>query len=119
MSITQNQTNEIKMWVMKPTSSKIRAIPYNDENVTSQFQRNIDYRKFPITADYNEYFIVFFDDDKWGAYNKTATCISHFCNIINPTGNFLIIRKKWVNGEITTVDMGVSPKEFRKIISKK
>jgi hypothetical protein len=59
-----------------------------------------------------DYYVVFFDANDGGKYNASAKWIAPHCQVAS-TGNFIIMRKKWFDGEEKTVEMEITPKEFR------
>lgn len=101
----------MSIWIMSPTEFKIQKTKY-DFQLRSKFPNGFECRQFYIN-DIMEYYVVFFDADNGGAYNKSAKWIAPYCEVA-PTGNFIVMRKKWIEGEELTVDMDITPAEFKK-----
>ena len=98
------------VWVMKPNSPSIQQVKYDFE-LSSKFPNGFECRQFCIT-DIMDYYVVFFDADDSGAYNQSAKWIASHCGVA-PTGNFVVMRKKWFGDEEHTVEMEITPKEFK------
>lgn len=98
------------IWVMKPNSPSIQQVKY-DFKLSTKFPNGFECRQFCIT-DIMDYYVVFFDADDSGAYNQSAKWIASHCGVA-PTGYFVVMRKKWIDGEEHTVEMDITPKEFK------
>ena len=98
------------VWVMKPNSPSIQQVKYDFE-LSSKFPNGFECRQFCIT-DIMDYYVVFFDADDSGDYNQSAKWIASHCGVA-PTGNFVVMRKKWFGDEEHTVEMEITPKEFK------
>ena len=98
------------VWVMKPNSPSIQQVKYDFE-LSSKFPNGFECRQFCIT-DIMDYYVVFFDADDSGDYNQSAKWIAPHCGVA-PTGNFVVMRKKWFGDEEHTVEMEITPKEFK------
>jgi hypothetical protein len=108
-------TETAKVWVMSPDKQVIQKVKYDFE-LRSKFPRGFECRQFCID-DIMDYYVVFFDAEEGGAYNASAKWIAPHCGVA-PTGNFIIMRKKWIETEDDceeyTVEMDITPKEFKK-----
>ena len=98
------------VWVMKPNYPSIQQVKYDFE-LSSKFPNGFECRQFCIT-DIMDYYVVFFDADDSGDYNQSAKWIASHCGVA-PTGNFVVMRKKWFGDEEHTVEMEITPKEFK------
>jgi len=98
------------VWVMKPNSPSIQQVKYDFE-LSSKFPNGFECRQFCI-KDIMDYYVVFFDADNSGDYNPSAKWIAPHCGVA-PTGNFVVMRKKWIGDEEHTVEMEITPKEFK------
>ena len=101
----------MSIWIMSPTNSNIQKVKY-DFQLRSKFPRNFECRQFLIN-DIMDYYVVFFDADDGGQYNASAKWIAPYCGVA-PTGNFIIMRKKWIDDEEFIVEMDISPAQFKK-----
>lgn len=104
------------VWVMSPDKKVIQKRLYDFE-LRSKFPRGFECRQFCIN-DIMDYYVVFFDAEEGGDYNASAKWIASHCGV-EPTGNFVILHKKWIqfsdgDCEEYTVDMDITPKEFKK-----
>ena len=102
-----------KIWLMTPDNNKIQVIKY-DFNIRKYFPNNYECKMIPIN-DIFEYYVIFFDAEDGGYFNNTAKWIAPHCGVV-PTGNFIIVHKKWDMEEEKelTVDMDISVKDFKK-----
>lgn len=100
------------IWLITPDNDKIAQVKYDFKLSTKFRQGHFECRQFLID-DIMDYYVVFFDAENGGAYNASAKWIAPSCGVA-PTGNFIVMRKKWINGEEHTVEMGISPKDFKK-----
>jgi hypothetical protein len=101
------------MWLMTPSNDKIVKCRYTTFNKV--FQNEFDSVQFNIDDDGMEYLVVFFDANDGGVFNQCASWLSKLLRI-PPSGNFVIMRKKWVDGEETTIDIGMTPTEVKRFI---
>lgn len=67
------------------------------------------FQKYVKEGDIMEYFVIFFDAEEGGARNNCVE-LAKICGV-PPTGNFVVMRKKWVDGEEKTIDMGFLPRD--------
>jgi hypothetical protein len=97
---------------MSSNNPAIQVIKY-DFDLRKYFPNGFECRTYLID-DIWEYFVVFFDAENGGLYNKSAKWIAPSCGVV-PTGNFIMMRKKWdrENEEENTIEMGISPKDFK------
>ena len=102
---------ESKVWLMTPDNKNVQSVKYNFK-LASKFPNGFECRQFCID-DIMDYYVVFFDNDNSGAYNASAKWVAPSCEV-SPTGNFIVMRKKWINGTEHTVEMDISPKDFKK-----
>jgi len=115
-----NAPTEIaNVWLMTPNSKNIQKVKY-DFTLSSMFPNNFECRQFCIN-DIDDYYVVFFDAEDGGAFNSSAVWVASYCGVA-PTGNFIIMRKKWFHTEDDyaeyTVEMNITPKELKKIYLK-
>lgn len=101
----------MSIWIMSPNDFKIQKTKYNFK-LRSKFPNGFECKQFCING-IMDYYVVFFDADDSGAYNASAKWIAPYCGVA-PTGNFIIMRKKWIGEEEVTVEIGISPAEFKK-----
>jgi len=106
----EKRTTDI--WYMSPKKPNIRQVKYKFK-LKEKFPRGFEATQFPITEDNMEYYVVYFDADPCGVPNPSAEWIAGACGV-GATGNFIVMRKKWVSGAEHLVDMGITPKEFKK-----
>jgi len=106
------------IWLMTPEKNIIQQVVY-DFKLNTKFPNNFEVKVFPIDG-YKDYYCAFFDADDSGVFNQSAKWIAPSCEVA-PTGNFIIMRKKWIDGEEQTVKMEITPKEFKQryLMSKK
>jgi hypothetical protein len=103
--------NPAKVWLMTPNNDNIKSVPYNF-NIRDYFPNGFECRMFLIDDIY-DYYAVFFDANDGGRYNNAAKWIAPYCQVV-PTGNFIVMRKKWFDEEEKTIEMEITPKEFKK-----
>lgn len=96
---------------MTPEKNVIQQIKY-DFKLIEYFPNGFECRQFCING-IMDYYVVFFDADDGGDYNKSAKWIAPFCDVA-PTGNFIIMRKKWIGEEEHTIEMGITPRDFKR-----
>jgi hypothetical protein len=99
-----------KVWLMTPDNKNIQSVPY-DFNIKKYFPNGFECRQYCIN-NIMDYYVVFFDANDGGKYNASAKWIAPHCQVAS-TGNFIIMRKKWFDEEEKTVEMEITPKEFR------
>ena len=99
------------VWLMTPDNNNIQQAKYDFKLDTKFRKGRFECRQFLID-DIMDYYVVFFDADDGGAYNASAKWIASSCGI-PPTGNFIVMRKKWIDGKEHTVEMDISPKDFK------
>lgn len=99
-----------KVWLMTPDNKNIQSVPY-DFNIKKYFPNGLECRQYCIN-NIMDYYVVFFDANDGGKYNASAKWIAPHCQVAS-TGNFIIMRKKWFDEEEKTVEMEITPKEFR------
>lgn len=104
------QQSKVNVWLMTPANKNIQQVKY-DFNLHSKFPNGLECSLFLING-YDDYYVVFYDRDDEGAYNQSAKWIAPNCEVA-PTGNFIIMRKKWIDGDEHTVEMEITPKEFK------
>ena len=95
---------------MSPENKNIRQIKY-DFDIMTKFPNGFECHQF-CNPDTSDYYVVFFDNEDGGRYNTSAKWIAPTCGV-EPTGNFIIMHKKWINREEHTVEMDISPKDFK------
>jgi len=100
---------------MTPNKKNIQKINYDFE-LRTKFPNGFECFQF-LNPDIFDYYVVFFDAEEGGPWNNSASWIARYCNV-NPTGNFIVMRKKWINQEEHTIDMDITPQELNKIIQK-
>jgi len=100
-----------KIWVMTPNKLKIQEVIY-DFKLNDRYFPNQHECKMYLINDINEYFAIFFDAQDGGEYNTSSRWIASYCGV-QPTGNFVIMRKKWINKEEHTIDMDITVKSFK------
>ena len=109
---TQNEIANV--WLMSPDNinikKNIKSVPY-DFNLTSYFPNNFEVCVFPVDG-YKDYYGVFFDAEDGRCYNTSAKWIAPHCQV-EPTGHFIIMRKKWIDDDEETFEMEITPKEFK------
>jgi hypothetical protein len=109
-----NKEEEIaiaSVWLMSPDNKNIQQAKY-DFSLYSKFRKgHFECRQFLID-DIMDYYVVFFDAEDGGVYNESAKWIAPSCGVL-PTGNFIVMRKKWIDGKEHTVEMDISPKDFK------
>jgi hypothetical protein len=120
--------NAPKVWVIKPemdavAENEMLGHPYPEFNrkalLAKWFPNNFEVKQWYVKeGDIMEYFVVFFDAEEGGLYNEMAVQIAKACGVA-PTGNFVVMRKKWFGEEERTIDMGVSVFEFLSFIQPK
>ena len=99
------------IWFMSPYNKNIRQIKY-DFDIKTKFPDGFECHKFE-DDDTGSYYVVFFDAEDGGTYNASAKWIAPTCGVF-PTGNFIIMRKKWGDdAEEHTIEMDISPKDFK------
>jgi hypothetical protein len=98
------------IWLMSPDNKNIQVVKY-DFKLGDKFPNLFECRQFWIN-DIMEYFVIFFDAEDGGAYNASAKWVAPYCGVA-PTGNFIVMRKKWIGGEEHTINMDISPKDFK------
>lgn len=111
MNTNTTEKQMAKIWLMTPENKNIQLVKYDFE-LKTKFPNGFECSQFLIN-DIMEYFVVFFDKEDGGDYNYSAKWISPYCEVY-PSGNFVVMRKKWIDGEEHTIDMDISPKEFKK-----
>lgn len=104
------QQSIANIWLMTPDNKNIQQVKY-DFKLGTKFPNNFECRQFLID-DIFDYYVVFFDAENGGAYNQSAKWIASSCDVL-PTGNFVVMRKKWIDGKEHTIEMGISPKDFK------
>ena len=95
---------------MTPNFPIIQQVKYNFE-LSTKFPKGFECFQFCIN-DIMDYYVVFFDADNSGAYNQSAKWIASHCGV-EPTGNFIVMQKKWIDDMEHTVEMDITPKEFK------
>jgi hypothetical protein len=125
-----SSNNQVKVWVIKPemdavAENEMLGHPYPEDKSSRQallkkwFPRGFEVKQWYLKEDdIMEYFVVFFDAEEGGLCNEMAYQIAKACGVAS-TGNFVVMRKKWVGEEERTVDMGVSVFEFLSFIQPK
>jgi len=99
------------IWFMSPDNKNIRQIKY-DFDIKTKFPCGLECHQF-LNDDIFDYYVVFFDAEDRGRYNASAKWIAPSCGVF-PTGNFIIMRKKWGDDdEEHTIEMDISPKDFK------
>ena len=116
--IEMNEPTEIaNVWLMTPNSKNIQKVKY-DFDLSSMFPNGYECLPYFIN-DITDYYIVFFDKEDGGAFNSSAVWVAPYCQVA-PTGNFIIMRKKWFGTEDDyaeyTVEMNITPKGFKKLL---
>ena len=96
---------------MSPKKPNIRLVPYRF-NLRKRFPNGYEVATFPIT-DERDYYAVFYDAEEGGMPNPSANWIAPYLGVA-PTGNFIVMRKKWIDGEEEAFDMDITPKQFKK-----
>jgi len=99
------------IWLMTPEKNIIQQIKY-DFKISTYFPNGFECRQFYVRG-IMEYYVIFFDAEDGGFYNQSAKWVAPFCNVA-PTGNFIIMRKKWIDGEEHTIEMEITPREFKR-----
>ena len=87
---------------MKPSFDKVKVVEYDfgSENYGRTIRKDLfDVRRcehtvYFITKDQMEYYIIFYDAEEGGAFNKTAKWLAKQIPV-QPTGNFIILRIKY------------------------
>ena len=109
-----------KVWLIKPSicSKGYGEVSYPEYGeirnalIKHWFPKGCEcFQKYIVEGDIMEYFAIFFDAEEGGLGNKDARRFAKICGV-SPTGNFVIMRKKWVDGEEVTINMGVDMTQF-------
>ena len=107
--------NAPKVWVFKPNDRNVCfEYEYPEFNrkalMAKWFPNNFEcFQKYVKEGDIMEYFVIFFDAEEGGARNNCVE-LAKICGV-PPTGNFVVMRKKWVGEEEKTIDMGFLPRD--------
>jgi len=113
--VLEKEEKPAKVWLMTPDNKNIQSVPYDsvpyDFNIKKYFPNGFECRQYCIN-NIMDYYVVFFDANDGGKYNASAKWIAPHCQVAS-TGNFIIMRKKWFDEEEKTVEMEITPKEFR------
>lgn len=92
-----------------PIDSRIKIYPM----LKKYFPRGFETYQIFMDDSQLEYICIFFDADNRGMYNSSYAADIIASTIgISPTGNMLILRKKWINKEECLVDMDMRFDEF-------
>jgi len=113
-SIISLKNRDIDIWYMSPKKSNIRLVKHRF-NVNSKFPNGNKFVEISKDVHNSESFIILFDANPGGMYNPSAKWIARLLNV-EPTGNFIIMRKVYFDNASFAVDMTTTPKKFIKLI---
>ena len=99
------------VWVMRPGCDNIKVTPY-DFKLNALFSKGFEYWMVYINGD-KDYLVLFFDAENGSPYNKSAKWIAKLRNDLLPTGNFVLMRKKWIEQKEHTIEIEMSVKEVQ------